>query len=53
MVHNCNAGAVEGVAFCEAKRNIITSLVTGIAAMDSASGVATASNAATANGDNN
>ncbi|SHN31150.1 filamentous hemagglutinin, partial [Pseudomonas asturiensis] len=37
----------------EAKRNIITSLVTGIAAMDSASGAATASNAATANVDNN
>ncbi|QHF01008.1 hypothetical protein N015_00740 [Pseudomonas asturiensis] len=53
MVHNCKAGAVRGVAFCEAKRNIITSLVTGIAAMDSASGAATASNAATANVDNN
>jgi filamentous hemagglutinin len=37
----------------EAKRNIITSLVTGIAAMSSPNGAATANNAATANVDNN
>ncbi|MFS2094924.1 hemagglutinin repeat-containing protein [Pseudomonas sp. Pseusp11] len=37
----------------EAKRNIITSLVTGIAAMSSPYGAATANNAATANVDNN
>ncbi|SEN62644.1 hemagglutinin repeat-containing protein [Pseudomonas sp. NFACC39-1] len=37
----------------EAKRNIITSLVTGIAAMSNPNGVATANNAATANVDNN
>nr|WP_221179077.1 hemagglutinin repeat-containing protein [Pseudomonas brassicacearum] len=37
----------------EAKRNIITSLVTGIAAMSNPNGAATANNAATANVDNN
>ncbi|MFJ2464093.1 hemagglutinin repeat-containing protein [Pseudomonas sp. NPDC087615] len=37
----------------EAKRNIITSLVTGIAAMSNPNGAATANNAATANIDNN
>lgn len=37
----------------EAKRNIITSLVTGIAAATDPSGAATANNAATANVDNN
>jgi len=37
----------------EAKRNIITSLVTGIAAMSSPNGAATANNAAAANVDNN
>ncbi|MFL1418942.1 hemagglutinin repeat-containing protein [Pseudomonas fildesensis] len=37
----------------EAKRNIITSLVTGIAAVTDPNGVATATNAATANVDNN
>ncbi|NSX11265.1 hemagglutinin repeat-containing protein [Pseudomonas lini] len=37
----------------EAKRNIITSLVAGIAAMSNPNGAATANNAATANVDNN
>ncbi|TWC49163.1 filamentous hemagglutinin [Pseudomonas sp. SJZ080] len=37
----------------EAKRNLITSLVTGIAAMSNPNGAATANNAATANIDNN
>ena len=37
----------------EAKRNIITSLVTGIAAMSNPNGAATANNTATANVDNN
>nr|WP_246356625.1 hemagglutinin repeat-containing protein [Pseudomonas gingeri] len=37
----------------EAKRNIITSLVTGIAAMSDANGAATANNTAIANVDNN
>ncbi|MGZ7460244.1 hemagglutinin repeat-containing protein [Pseudomonas sp. Ma2-10] len=37
----------------EAKRNIITSMVTGIAAMSNPNGSATANNAATANVDNN
>ena len=37
----------------EAKRNIITSLVTGIAAMSNPNGAATANNAAMANVDNN
>jgi filamentous hemagglutinin len=37
----------------EAKRNLITSLVTGIAAMSNPNGAATANNAATANVDNN
>jgi len=37
----------------EAKRNIITSLVTGIAVMSNPNGAATANNAATANVDNN
>ncbi|WP_283190195.1 hemagglutinin repeat-containing protein [Pseudomonas sp. PMCC200344] len=43
----------ETAAEREAKRNIITSLVTGIAAMSDPSGAATANNAATANVDNN
>ncbi|NHN69454.1 hypothetical protein G7W60_16575 [Pseudomonas fluorescens] len=37
----------------EAKRNLITSLVTGIATMSNPNGAATANNAATANVDNN
>ncbi|MCG6575937.1 hypothetical protein EGM97_14610 [Pseudomonas sp. AF32] len=37
----------------EAKRNLITSLVTGIAVMSNPNGAATANNAATANVDNN
>nr|WP_238963129.1 hemagglutinin repeat-containing protein [Pseudomonas sp. AF32] len=46
---NPNETAVER----EAKRNLITSLVTGIAAMSNPNGAATANNAATANVDNN